>query len=163
MAGYLTRLGRRALLHNRARVDRFKLASRAHVRARLLADDGVLQAVREHATAQGISERAAWATVERYIQEIVPFFNVVAYYQIGYRVSGWLLNLFYKVSVDFAEPRARERLPRDAVIVYVMNHRSNADYVLVSYALAGQVAISYAVGEWARAFPLEQGFMALGA
>jgi hypothetical protein len=78
-----------------------------------------------------------------------PFFNVVAYYQIGYRVSGWLLNLFYKVSVDFAEPKARERLPRDAVIVYVMNHRSNADYVLVSYALAGQVAISYAVGEWA--------------
>jgi glycerol-3-phosphate O-acyltransferase len=163
MAGYLTRLGRRALLHNRARVDRFKLVSRAHVRARLLADDGVLQAVREHATAQGISERAAWATVERYIQEIVPFFNVVAYYQIGYRVSGWLLNLFYKVSVDFAEPRARERLPRDAVIVYVMNHRSNADYVLVSYALAGQVAISYAVGEWARAFPLEHVFKAFGS
>jgi glycerol-3-phosphate O-acyltransferase len=163
MAGYLTLLGRRALLHNRARVDRFKLASRAHVRARLLADERVAEAVREHAKAQGIAERQAWATVEGYIQEIVPFFNVVAYYQIGYRVSGWLLNLFYKVSVDFAEPRARERLPRDAVIVYVMNHRSNADYVLVSYALAGQVAISYAVGEWARAFPLEHVFKAFGS
>ena len=44
-----------------------------------------------------------------------------------------------------------------------MNHRSNADYVLVSYALAGQVAISYAVGEWARAFPLEHMFKAFGA
>ena len=163
MPGLFDHLGRRALLHNRARVDRFKLASRAHVRARLLADDRVEQAVREHAVAQGIPEREAWATVERYIQEIVPFFNVVAYYQIGYRVSGWLLNLFYKVSVDFAEPRARERLPRDAVIVYVMNHRSNADYVLVSYALAGQVAISYAVGEWARAFPLETIFKAFGS
>ena len=163
MTGYLTRLGRRALLRNRARVDRFKLASRAHVRALLLADERVAQAVREHATVQGIAEREAWATVEGYIQEIVPFFNVVAYYQIGYRISGWLLNLFYKVSVDFAEPRARERLPRDAVIVYVMNHRSNADYVLVSYALAGQVAISYAVGEWARAFPLEHVFKAFGS
>src|SRR5215217_6280893 len=163
MPGLLTRLGRRALLHNRARVDRFKLASRAHVRARLMADDRVAQAVREHATTQGIAEREAWAMVERYIQEIVPFFNVVAYYQIGYRVSGWLLNLFYKISVDFAEPKARERLPRDAVIVYVMNHRSNADYVLVSYALAGQVAISYAVGEWARAFPLEHVFKAFGS
>ena len=163
MPGLLTRLGRRALLHNRARVDRFKLASRAHVRARLVADEGVAQAVREHAATQGIAEREAWATVERYIHEIVPFFNVVAYYQVGYRVSGWLLNLFYKVSVDFAEPRARERLPRDAVIVYVMNHRSNADYVLVSYALAGQVAISYAVGEWARAFPLEHVFKAFGS
>ena len=44
-----------------------------------------------------------------------------------------------------------------------MNHRSNADYVLVSYALAGQVAISYAVGEWARAFPLETIFKAFGS
>lgn len=163
MAGYLTRLGRRALLRNRARVDRFKLASRAHVRARLLADDRIAQAVREHAAEHGIDARQAWGTVERYIQEIVPFFNVVAYYQIGYRISGWLLNLFYKVSVEFAEPKARERLPRDAVIVYVMNHRSNADYVLVSYALAGQVAISYAVGEWARAFPLEHVFKAFGS
>jgi glycerol-3-phosphate O-acyltransferase len=163
MPDLLSSLGRRALLHNRARVDRFKLASRAHVRARLLADEGVARAVREHAAAQGGTESDAWATVERYIHEIVPFFNVVAYYQIGYRISGWLLNLFYKVSVDFAEPKARERLPRDAVIVYVMNHRSNADYVLVSYALAGQVAISYAVGEWARAFPLEHVFKAFGS
>ena len=163
MPGLLTRLGRRALLHNRARVDRFKLASRAHVRARLLADEGVARAVRDHAVAQGITELEAWTTVERYIHEIVPFFNVVAYDQIGYRVSGWLLNLFYKVSVDFAEPKARQRLPRDAVVVYVMNHRSNADYVLVSYALAGQVAISYAVGEWARAFPLEHVFKAFGS
>jgi glycerol-3-phosphate O-acyltransferase len=49
------------------------------------------------------------------------------------------------------------------VLVYVMNHRSNADYILVSHALAGQVAISYAVGEWARAFPLELAFKAFGS
>src|SRR5947208_7855317 len=51
----------------------------------------------------------------------------------------------------------------DAVLVYLMNHRSNADYVLVSYALAGDVAISYAVGEWARAFPLEHLFKSFGS
>jgi glycerol-3-phosphate O-acyltransferase len=163
MAGYLTRLGRRALLRNRARIDRFKLASRSHVRARLLADAGIGEAVREHAAGNGLPEAQVWKTVDGYLYEIVPFFNVVAYYQIGYRAAGWLLNLFYKVSVDFAEPKARERLPKDSVIVYVMNHRSNADYVLVSYALAGQVAISYAVGEWARAFPLEHVFKAFGS
>jgi glycerol-3-phosphate O-acyltransferase len=163
MPGLFARFGRRALLHNRARVDRFKLASRKHVRERLLADERIAEAVRAHAAALGLSEEQVWRTVDGYVQEIVPFFNVIAYYQIGYRVSGWLLNLFYKVSVEFAEPKARERLPRDAVIVYVMNHRSNADYVLVSYALAGQVAISYAVGEWARAFPLEHVFKAFGS
>jgi glycerol-3-phosphate O-acyltransferase len=163
MPGLFAHLGRRALLHNRARIDRFKLASRAHVRARLLADATVADAVRTHAAENGIAERDVWATVDGYVREIVPFFNVVAYYQIGYRAAGWLLNLFYKVSVEFAEPKARERLPKDAVLVYVMNHRSNADYVLVSYALAGQVAISYAVGEWARAFPLEHVFKAFGS
>jgi glycerol-3-phosphate O-acyltransferase len=163
MPGPFARLGRRALLRFRARVDRFKLASRAHVRERLLADHVIAAAVRQHADGQGRSEAETWQRVDAYVREIVPFFNVVAYYHIGYRVAGWLLNLFYKVSVDFAEPRADERLPRDAVLVYVMNHRSNADYVLVSYALAGQVAISYAVGEWARAFPLETMFKAFGS
>jgi glycerol-3-phosphate O-acyltransferase len=33
----------------------------------------------------------------------------------------------------------------------------------VSYALAGKVALSYAVGEWARAFPLEHIFKAFGS
>ena len=138
-------------------------ASRKAVRERLLNDPAVAAAVRDHAASTGMTVDDVWKRVEEYVREIVPFFNVVAYYQIGYRVSGWLLNLFYKVSVEFAEPKARERLPREAVIVYVMNHRSNADYVLVSYGLAGQVAISYAVGEWARAFPLEHVFKAFGS
>jgi len=65
--------------------------------------------------------------------------------------------------VDFEDKAAIQRLPKDSVLVYLMNHRSNADYVLVGYALSGQVAISYAVGEWARAFPLEHIFKAFGA
>ena len=126
-------------------------------------DEVIAEAVRTHAEDAGTSQHDAWRRVDGYIREIVPFFNVVAYYQVGYRAAGWLLHLFYKPSVDFEDARARERLPRDAVILYVMNHRSNADYILVSYALAGQVAISYAVGEWARAFPLELVFKAFGS
>jgi glycerol-3-phosphate O-acyltransferase len=146
-----------------ARVDRFKLASRRHVRALLMDDDVIHDAVREHAETTGTPQHEGWRAVDGYIREIVPFFNVVAYFQVGYRAARWLLNLLYKVSVDFEEPEADARLPRDAVLVYVMNHRSNADYVLVSYALAGEVAISYAVGEWARAFPLETVFKAFGS
>ena len=126
-------------------------------------DDVIADAVRRHADENGTPQHDAWNRVDGYIREIVPFFNVLAYYQIGYRAAGWLLHLFYETSVDFDDARARERLPRDAVLVYVMNHRSNADYILVSYALAGRVAISYAVGEWARAFPLELVFKAFGS
>jgi len=160
---YANRSAARALLHHRARVNRFKLASRAHVRAQLVADPIIADAVREHARETGVSEAAARKRVHEYVEEIVPFFNVIAYFQIGYRVSRAVLNLFYKVTVEFEDRAAVQRLPKDAVLVYLMNHRSNADYVLVGYALSGQVAISYAVGEWARAFPLEHLFKAFGA
>jgi glycerol-3-phosphate O-acyltransferase len=136
---------------------------REAVRQRLLADPVVRDAVVAHAAQTETSEDAVWARVEEYIHEIVPFFSVVAYYEIGYRVAKRLLNLFYKVTVEHEDDAALEAVPRDAVLVYLMNHRSNADYVLVSYALAGRVAISYAVGEWARAFPLEHIFKAFGS
>ena len=157
------RSGRRALLQFRARIDRFKLASRKAVRERLITDPEIAASVRAHAEHADESEAAAWRRVDAYIDEIVPFFNVVAYYRIGYRAAKRILSLFYKVAVEHEEDGALRRLPRDSVVVYLMNHRSNADYVLVSYALAGQVAISYAVGEWARAFPLEHIFKAFGS
>ena len=160
---YARRSATRALLRHRARLDRFKLASRKHVRAQLLCDSVIADAVSEHARAEQINEAAAWKRVDAYIDEIVPFFNVIAYFEIGYRVSRVLLNFFYKVTVEFEDRATIRCLPKDAVLVYLMNHRSNADYVLVGYALAGQVAISYAVGEWARAFPLEHLFKAFGA
>jgi glycerol-3-phosphate O-acyltransferase len=160
---YARRSGRRALLHFRGRVDRFKLAGRKAVRERLLADPIIRDAVVVHAAQTNSTEVAVWARVDAYIHEIVPFFNVVAYYQLGYRAAERLLNLFYKVTVEHEDETAFETVPRDAVLVYLINHRSNADYVLVSYALAGRVAISYAVGEWARAFPLEHIFKAFGS
>ena len=161
------RLAARALLRHRARIDRFKLSSRAHVCERLMRDPQVLAAAREHAREHarepGMSDAVALARARGYVDEIVPFFNVIAYFQVGYRLSRAALNLFYKVTVEFEDRRAIQRLPKDAVLLYLMNHRSNADYVLVGYALSGQVAISYAVGEWARAFPLEYLFKAFGA
>ena len=160
---YLDRIAVRAVRRAGARVDRYKLARRSYIRGQLL-DDGVIrEAVAAHATEQGISEGEAWHIVDKYLKEIVPFFNIIAYYHLGYRAAGWLLNFFYKVSVEFEDRERNGRLPRDAVVVYLMNHRSNADYVLVSYALAGEVAISYAVGEWARAFPLEHLFKVFGS
>lgn len=160
---YARRSGRRALLRFRARVDRFKLTGRNAVRDRLLGDPVIAEAVRAHAAAAGESIPASWRRVETYVHEIVPFFNVVAYYQIGYRAAKWVLNLFYKVTVEHEDETALRALPRDSVVVYLMNHRSNADYVVISYALAGQVALSYAVGEWARAFPLEHIFKSFGS
>jgi len=159
---YTNRLAARARMRYRGRLDRFKLLGRAHVRGLLLADPVIAAAVHEHVATTGTDEATAWRMVDVYVREIVPFFNIIAYYEIGFRLSRMLLGLFYKVTVEYEDRGAVRRLPNDSVVVYLMNHRSNADYVLVGFALSGQVAISYAVGEWARAFPLEQIFKAFG-
>ncbi|MDQ3673951.1 MAG: 1-acyl-sn-glycerol-3-phosphate acyltransferase [Gemmatimonadota bacterium] len=156
------RIALRAFHQSRGRIDRFKLAGRADVKAILLADPDIATAVSEHVAEHGISEAEAWLRVRGYIDEIVPFFNILTYYKIGIVVSRSLLNLFYKVSAEFATEPPTE-LPRDSIVIYLMNHRSNADYVLIGYVLSGRVAISYAVGEWARVFPLEYIFKSFGA
>lgn len=158
-----TRMALRALHRSRSRVDRFKLTKKSWIRDTLLADEVIAAAVSEHARDNSVDERATWRRVEQYIDEIVPFFNILTYYKVGLVVSRVLLNFFYKVSAEYAGRAAQGTLPRDAIVVYLMNHRSNADYVLVGYVLSGQVAISYAVGEWARTFPLEYIFKSFGA
>jgi glycerol-3-phosphate O-acyltransferase len=48
-------------------------------------------------------------------------------------------------------------------VVFVMNHRSNMDYILAGYLAAEQAALSYAVGEWARLWPLSALIRSMGA
>ena len=153
----------RAVHRAGSHVDKYKLTDRRVVRQELLRDPAITAAVRDHAAERGLEETEVWKQVERYIDEIVPFFNIFTYYRIGLAVSRSLLNLFYKISVEHASSGPALAPPRDANVIYLMNHRSNADYVLVGYVLSGRVAISYAVGEWARTFPLEYIFKSFGA
>jgi glycerol-3-phosphate O-acyltransferase len=163
MRRFARRTARRAVRRFRTRINRFKLTRRAYIRETLLADPAIAEAVRAHGHEHGIDERRVWTRVESYIEEIVPYFNILAYYSLGYTLSRFVLNFLYKVSVDYEELPALERLPDDSIVVYLANHRSNADYVLLAYVLAGDVSISYAVGEWARAFPLEYVFKSFGS
>jgi glycerol-3-phosphate O-acyltransferase len=158
-----TGIALRAVHRSGARIDRFKLTAKPFIRATLLKDPAIAAAVAQHSADTSCPEAATWKLVETYIDEIVPFFNILTYYKVGLVVSRVLLNFFYKVSAEYAGGSSRAAMPRDAIVIYLMNHRSNADYVLVGYVLSGQVAISYAVGEWARTFPLEYIFKSFGA
>jgi glycerol-3-phosphate O-acyltransferase len=111
----------------------------------------------------GLTEKAVRRQVRKYLDEIIPHFNVLSYYKVGYNLAKIVVNLLYKVSVDYQDERALEQIPKRDVVVYLMNHRSNADYVVVAYVLARGVHVSYAVGEWARAWPLEYVFKSFGA
>ncbi|HET8647176.1 MAG TPA: 1-acyl-sn-glycerol-3-phosphate acyltransferase [Vicinamibacteria bacterium] len=147
----------------RGRIDRNKRAGKAHVRRELLADPEVASAVAEHARSSGEDEAKAWARARSYVEEIVPGFNLISYYRLGHGLARLLIPLFYKVSVAYEARAALDAMPRDSVVLYLMNHRSNADYVVVAYVLSGRVALSYAVGEWARVWPLEAVFKSFGS
>src|ERR1700751_1836488 len=77
----------RALHRSRGRVDRFKLTRKSFIRDTLLADEEIARAVTEHAAANSLPEGEAWKRVETYIDEIVPFFNILTYYRIGLVVA----------------------------------------------------------------------------
>ncbi len=160
---WVRRTARRVHRRFGARIDRFKLTGKRYIIEALLNDPDVAAAVQAHARAHALSERDVWLRVRTYLDEIIPAFSLLMYYQFGYALSKMLLSLFYKVSVEYVHRESIEELPRESIVVYLLNHRSNADFVLASYALAGEVAISYAVGEWARVFPLEYLFKSFGS
>ncbi len=119
--------------------------------------------MRDHVATHTLPEAAVRRRVNAYLDEMIPHFNVLSYYKLGYNLAKIFVNLLYKVSVDYQDEAALTRIPRHDVVVYLMNHRSNADYIVVAYVLAHGVHVSYAVGEWARAWPLEYVFKSFGA
>jgi glycerol-3-phosphate O-acyltransferase len=159
----LRRAAQRAVLRFRTRLARYHFQQRRLVKAALLDDPVVAAAMQQHAADHALPEAQVRRRVARYVQEIVPYLNVFTYYQVGYNVAKLFVNLLYKVSVDYQDEPALARIPRRDVVVYLMNHRSNADYVVVAYVLARGTHVSYAVGEWARAWPLEYVFKSFGA
>ncbi len=161
--GWLRRRALRTIHQFRTRLARYKLQERRLARAALADDPPITAAVQAHMAEHGLSENAVRRQVRKYLDEIIPHFNVLSYYKVGYNLAKILVNLLYKTSVDYQDERALEEIPRHDVVVYLMNHRSNADYVVVAYVLARGVHVSYAVGEWARAWPLEYVFKSFGA
>ena len=130
---------------------------------RLLYDPRVQEAARAFATANKIPMDAAQAIVERYARETVPAFNAYLYFRIGYWIGRRVAQALYRVRLGYVDSEGLAKIDPDATVVFVMNHRSNMDYVLASYLAADQAALSYAVGEWARIWPLSHLIRSMGA
>ena len=126
-------------------------------------DPAVCRAIERHSLANSVSAEESRRSVQEYIDEIVPVFNILSYYKFGYNVARLFVGLLYRVSSAFHDSETLNTIPRDDVVIYLMNHRSNADYIVVTYVLADGVSLSYAVGEWARVWPLERVFKSFGA
>ena len=164
---YLRRRAERVVAQLNARLERpiqpFKLARRTDMIQRLLYDPEVTQAIVEHARENNVREDVAFEQARRYAREIVPSFSATAYFGIAIRLARMLSTALYRVRLGYSDEAALNGIDRDATVVYVMNHRSIMDYVLVTYLAARRSALSYAVGEWARVWPLSVLIRAMGA
>jgi glycerol-3-phosphate O-acyltransferase len=164
---YLRRRGERVLDEVGGRL---KLEIRPFQRTRrqalvdvLVHDARVQEAAAAHAREQGLSREAVTRRLRGYAREIVPAFNAYFYFRIGYWIGRRVTRSLYRVRMGYADSAGLERVPGSATVVFVMNHRSNMDYILAAYLAADQAALSYAVGEWARIWPLQSLIRAMGA
>ncbi len=155
----LEEIGKRLSLEVRP----FSLTRRQVLVDRLLYDPKIVEAAGSHAKESGVPRNVAMAEIERYAKEIVPSFNAYAYFRIGYWVAKKIAELLYRVRVGFTDEEGLAAVDPKSSVVFVMNHRSNMDYILVSYLAATRTALSYAVGEWARIWPLQTLIRSLGA
>jgi glycerol-3-phosphate O-acyltransferase len=145
------------------RIPPFKLTKRDVLISRLL-DDPQVQVAAEAAAREAATPPAAVRRrVEGYAREIVPQFNAYLYFRIGYAVARRVVRALYRVRLGYSDEEGLARIPTNATVVFLINHRSNMDYILVSYLAAEKAALSYAVGEWARIWPLQTLVRAMGA
>jgi glycerol-3-phosphate O-acyltransferase len=98
-----------------------------------------------------------------YAREIVPSFNAYLYFRIGYWIAKKIARLLYRVRIGIASDEQFSSIDPESTVVFVMNHRSNMDYVLVAFLAAERTTLSYAVGEWAKIWPLQTLIRAMGA
>jgi glycerol-3-phosphate O-acyltransferase len=144
------------------KIPPFKLARRRQLIEQLMFDAEVLKAVEDEARLRGEPRAVAHARARRYAREIVPAFSAYAYFRIGAALARQLSTALYRVRVGALEEAALAQVPDDASVVFVINHRSNMDYVLVTYLVSERSALSYAVGEWARVWMLQSLIRAMG-
>ena len=130
---------------------------------RLLTDPKVQEAAEQFSREQRQPLPRALRLVETYAREIVPAFNAYLYFRTGYWIGRSVARLLYRVRIGYVDSAGLERIDPNATVVCVMNHRSNMDYVLAGFLAADQAALSYAVGEWARIWPLSALIRAMGA
>lgn len=164
---FFRKLAERAIARLNKRLARpiepFKLARRYDTIERLIYDPDVAQAIAAYSASERVPESVAFEKARHYAREIVPSFSATAYFGFGTRLAAWLSRTMYNIRLGDFDREALSTMDPDAAVVFVMNHRSNMDYVLVTHLTSGASALSYAVGEWARVWPLSAMIRAMGA
>ncbi|PCI21767.1 MAG: glycerol-3-phosphate acyltransferase [Piscirickettsiaceae bacterium] len=167
MRWYLNRRVNRVINEINSRLDikirPFQFTRRQALIEQLVFDEKVIDAIKLYAKENDMPQAIAQAKARKYATEIVPAFNAYIYFRLGYWLAKNLARMIYRVRVGFYDNNKISQINADSSVVFVMNHRSNMDYILVSFLVAEKTTLSYAVGEWARIWPLQMLIKSMGA
>jgi glycerol-3-phosphate O-acyltransferase len=141
----------------------FQLTKRQVLIDRLVYDPKVVEEIQNDARLHDMPLEMVQKKVVTYAREIVPSFNAYLYFRIGYWLAKKIARLLYRVRVGLIEDDQYLSIDPNSTVVFVMNHRSNMDYILVAFLAAERTTLSYAVGEWAKIWPLQMLIRAMGA
>ena len=141
----------------------FQLTKRQVLIDRLAYDSKVVEAIQATARERDCPREIVQRQVLTYAREIVPSFNAYLYFRIGYWLAKKIARLLYRVRIGLVDDEQFASIDPESTVVFVINHRSNMDYVLVAFLAAEKTTLSYAVGEWAKIWPLQTLIRAMGA
>ena len=164
---YVRRRANKALAeissHLRIQVRPFQLTKKQVIADRLLHDPQVMAAIDIHAKENNTPREKSLALAKKYVWETVPSFNAYIYQRCSYWFAKKVSWHLYRVRGRVLDTEKLMNVDPEATIVFVLNHRSNMDYILVSYLASQSTTISYAVGEWAKFWPLKSLIQSMGA
>ena len=133
----------------------FILTRRRVLADRVANDEKVVAAINALAAEPGASRDAIVKRAGKIAYDVVPSFNAAFYFRIGYWMARSFLKSLYKVRLGYQDDEGLDRLGDGISLIFMLNHRTNVDYLLSTYLTAQRSIMSYGVGEWARTFPIQ--------
>ncbi|MDH3448754.1 MAG: 1-acyl-sn-glycerol-3-phosphate acyltransferase [Gammaproteobacteria bacterium] len=122
----------------------------------LATDPQLLGAAAEIAEERGMTLEDVRDRLHRIALEIVPAFNPYFYFRVGYRLGRSMLRGFYRIAIGFVDEASLETVSNEDSVIFMSNHRTNMDYLLVTYLTSQRTMLSFGVGEWSGIFPIRQ-------
>ncbi len=129
----------------------------------LLEDPAVLEAAEAYSREHGVPLSEAFRRAERYAWEISPSPDSGLYFRVGVPLAGLVVRFLYG---NRLRSGGEENVPKaggETGVVFVINHRSNLDYVILGHLIGKKAALSFASGEWASFWPLGPLVRAMGS
>jgi glycerol-3-phosphate O-acyltransferase len=143
-------------------VPEFALKNRNEVIEQVLRDPSLIEFIEAETEAGNRSAGELTRTARSYASEIGPKFSPRFYYRVAHFLAGNWLRLHYTLSTVASDTRGMRGIAPIATVIFVSNHRSNFDPLVLTSQALPYATVGLSAGEWARLWPLHHFVRAAG-